>query len=234
MVPLSPSNSIINPQTSRRIPVSSDVKRAVEAFARGFAAGYGLKVVVEAARHLLTALRLLMRRSAATTASSNGTTPPALSKLLLSALLSARNARFGLFLGGALGTYRAVLALLRRSCRAAGGGGGGGVDAAELQPLHVVVAGSVAALAIVFDSGPDAFDRRRTLTLYAAAKSLQYLCQVLVARGTLPKIPSMPGWLFTVACGQIMFAWFYHPHTLPRSYRHWISLMANMDQGTYE
>ena len=198
------------------------MKRAVQAFARGFAAGYGLKVVVEAARHLLAALRLLLRRSVATV-SVNGMTP-ALSQLLLNALLSARNARFGLFLGGALGTYRAVLALLQWRCRVAGN--------AELQPLHVVMAGSVAALAIVVDSGPEAFDRRRTLTLYAAAKSLQYLCQVLVARGTLPKIPSLPGWLFTIACGQIMFAWFYHPHTLPRSYRHWISLMANMDQGT--
>jgi hypothetical protein len=45
------------------------------------------------------------------------------------------------------------------------------------------------------------------------------------------QVPALPGWLFTAACGQIMFAWFYHPHTLPRSYVRWIHVMANMDSG---
>jgi hypothetical protein len=42
----------------------------------------------------------------------------------------------------------------------------------------------------VLDAGREASDRRRTLILYAVAKSAQYAVEVLVARGTLPKVKS--------------------------------------------
>jgi len=193
----------------------SDIRPAVVAFLRGFAVGYGVKATVEIGRHAIGTIALIVRQSKARS-------QKLLIERIIAALWSRRNAQFGLFLGTALFLYRAMLVVIRKIFR---------LRRDQLHPAQVFAAGGVAALAIAIDSGRDAMSRRRTLTLYAAAKSIQYLVQVLVHKEKLPRIPSLPGWLFTAACGQIMFAWFYHPETLPPSYDRWISLMANMDQG---
>ena len=188
---------------------SSEAAVCLSAVARGFAVGYGVKVVVEVGRCLIAALTsaLRARSSSSPTSSGSSSNAAALHHLgqALRAFANPRSVRFGAFLAGALGLYRIVLAL---SSRALGRRCGD-----PLHPAQVVLAGSCAALAIAADSGIDTGDRRRTLTLYAVAKSMQYALEVLEARGTVPALPSLPGWIFTAACGQIMFAWFYHPHS---------------------
>lgn len=40
--------------------------------------------------------------------------------------------------------------------------------------------------------------------------------------------------LFVLSAWEIMFAWFYHPTSLPRTYRQWISRLANLDNDLLE
>lgn len=64
------------------------------------------------------------------------------------------------------------------------------------------------------------------LSLHALVRAIQAgVSQSAVA----PLLHHVDAGIFIAACTIIMHAWFFHPSTLTRSYRTWISRMANMD-----
>ena len=98
------------------------------------------------------------------------------------------------------------------------------------EQLATVLAGALAAAAMVIDGSRDAASRRTALTLYATVRALEFSHNRMVRLGaTWLDWQHLDVGMFCVACSRIMFCWFYHPGLLPSSYRHWITVMADMD-----
>ncbi|CDS09623.1 hypothetical protein LRAMOSA10983 [Lichtheimia ramosa] len=82
------------------------------------------------------------------------------------------------------------------------------------------------------------FPRTKTLdfTLFALVRALDVMAHRAYDSPTIRE--RVPGWLldygsvavFTTACTEIMFAWFYAPERLPGSYSSWITKMSEMDK----
>jgi hypothetical protein len=68
--------------------------------------------------------------------------------------------------------------------------------------------------------------------LHSAVRAAEQLLREAGSAGVLPAALSEHGsvLVFVAACTQIMFCWFYQPDALPRSYRTWITRMADMDK----
>ena len=91
-----------------------------------------------------------------------------------------------------------------------------------------MLAGAVCGLALL-TTHPEA-SWRETFVLFAGVKAVEYAGNALHARGLAPvSVPHLDVLLFSAACTDIMYSWFYFPSRLPPSYNKWITLMADMD-----
>lgn len=128
----------------------------------------------------------------------------------IAALVLRPSLRFGAWAALFGLSYRAVRRLTRSSALA---GAAAGATTAMLLPLRGTLADPV------------------ELALHAAVRAGEHLLQVGVDRGYCHPVLGEHGGtlLFVAACTEIMFAWFYEPDALPRTYNHWITRMADMD-----
>lgn len=81
-------------------------------------------------------------------------------------------------------------------------------------------------------NGPDTSD----MTLFLLVRMVDMLVRMGADKLRIPRRVMEFGdvALFTGSCFAIMFAWFYYPHSLPVSYRKWITMAANMDDELVE
>ncbi|KAF8506075.1 hypothetical protein F5888DRAFT_1840039 [Russula emetica] len=91
---------------------------------------------------------------------------------------------------------------------------------------HSVLAGAVAgAVAISFEKR----SRQTVIAQQLFVRGLQGSYNAYSEKRGF-HIPHGEVLVFALACGQIVYAYFLSPHTLPKSYRHWLSLLIQAPQ----
>ncbi|KAK9465032.1 hypothetical protein V1512DRAFT_266816 [Lipomyces arxii] len=83
-------------------------------------------------------------------------------------------------------------------------------------------------------------ERGRTIdnTLFVFSSAIDYLFRhslaVASAKRKVPDIVTIDLYTFVMSSAVVMYAWFYYPSRLPRSYNHWITKFADMDTNLLE
>ncbi|CCL99910.1 uncharacterized protein FIBRA_01935 [Fibroporia radiculosa] len=93
---------------------------------------------------------------------------------------------------------------------------------------HAILAGALAgAIAIMFEKR----GRRVAIAQQLFVRGLQGSCNALSSKHGF-RIPHGDVLVFSLSCGQIMYAWFFRPETLPRSYDTWIASASKVHLET--
>lgn len=136
--------------------------------------------------------------------------PSNLPSALRQLLLNRKAIRLG---GWAASCGLAYASVKRWSGSSAAAGVAAGATVAMLGPLRGTIADPV------------------EFALHSAVRAAEQVLREAGSDGMLPPALAEHGsvLVFVAACTQIMFCWFYQPDALPRSYRTWITRMADMD-----
>ncbi|KAF0909064.1 hypothetical protein E2562_030816 [Oryza meyeriana var. granulata] len=130
--------------------------------------------------------------------------------------------RVGLLFGGFTGSYHALRCFLRRFRK-------------KETPFNVILAGSVAGLAIV---ALDDSSRRRTLSLYLLARLAQCAYNSAKSKNRFHFWGSHwrhgDALLFSLASAQVMYAFVMRPESLPKSYQDFIQKTGPAAEPVYK
>lgn len=173
---------------------------SVIATMKGFILGYGIKVSISLFRCLLKFSR-----------PRDG---------YLKLLRDRDHLDFGMFLASGIGSFNLLYWPLRKM-------------RGKKDGINAAIAGFIASFGMLFDSSKNATSRRLTFALYTGVRAMSFLSKKLYLCNDFFQAPlwqHSDSAIFTIACSEIMFDWFYYPKRLPAAYNHWITKMSCLDQ----
>ncbi len=121
------------------------------------------------------------------------------------------NLRFSIFLASFTGCFRAIVTLMTFITH-------------EDKPSNSLIAAAISSLTMLLDER----SRRKSLTLYFFARSLDTLANVCVHKGILPQIDWFYSFLFGVVNMPIQYGFVFMPEILDKGYYKWILNMGDV------